>query len=83
MAEKRREAKAKGKRERYTQLNAEFQRIAKRHKKAVLNEEYNEVEENNIFFKKSKDQRILYARMGTINDRKSKDLMKTEEIKKR
>ena len=82
-AEERGEVKSKGERGRCTQQNAEFQRIAKRHKKAFLNEEYNEVEENNIFFKKSKYQRILYARMGTINDRKSKDLMKTQEIKKR
>ena len=47
-AEERGEVKSKGERGRYTQQNAEFQRIAKRHKKAFLNEEYNEVEENNI-----------------------------------
>ena len=76
IAEKRREAKSKGDRERYTQMNAEFQRIARRDKKAFLNEKCEEIEENNRmgktrdFFTKSGDTKgTLHARMGMINDR--------------
>ena len=78
IAEKRREAKNKGERERYAQLNAEFQRIARRDKKA-LNEQCEEIEENNRMekfrdsFKKIGDIKgIFLARMGTIKDRNSK-----------
>ena len=84
IAEERREAKGKGERERYTQLNAEFQRIAMRDKKAFLCEQCEEIEENNrmgnnrdIFKKKKKNGDIkgtFHAKMGTIKDRKSMDL---------
>ena len=83
MAEKRREAKAKGKRERYTQLNAEFQRTARRDKKAFFSDQCKEIEENNRMeetrdlFKKIGDNKgIFHARMGMIKDRNSKDLTK-------
>ena len=88
MAEKRREEKGKGEKERYTQLNAEFQRIARRDKKAFLSEECKETEENNRMgktrdlFKKTGDtKRIFHAKMGTIKDRNSKDLTETKQIK--
>ena len=88
IAEERRKVTGKGKRERYTQLNAEFQRIARRDKKIFLNEQCNEIKENNTMgktsdlFKKLEDiKEIFHARMGMIKDRKGKDL--TEEIKKR
>ena len=78
--EKRREVKGKRKRERYTQLKAEFQRIARRDKKALLNEQCKEVEENNRMgktknhFKKiGAIKGIFHARMGKIKDRNSKD----------
>ena len=77
IAEKRREAKGKGERERYTQLNAEFQRIARRDKKAFLSEQCKEVEENNRMgkardlFKKSGDIKgTFHARIGTIKKKK-------------
>ena len=89
MAEKRREEKGKGEKERYTQLNVEFQRIARRDKKAFLSEECKETEENNRMgktrdlFKKTGDtKRIFHAKMGTIKDRNSKDLTEAEAIKK-
>ena len=79
--------KGKGERESYTQLNAEFQRIARRNKKALLNEQCKEIEENNRmgktgdFFKKTGDIKgTFHARLGTTKDRNSKDLI--EEIKK-
>ena len=85
-AEKRREAKGKGERERYTQLNTEFQRIARRHE-AFLNEQCEEIEENNRMgktrdlFKKIRDIKgTFHARMGMIKDRKGKDLTE-EDIK--
>ena len=88
IAEKRREAKRKGERKRYTQLNAEFQRIARRDKKTFLNEQCKEIGENNRkektrdLFKKTGDIKgTFHARMGTIKDRNSKD--QAEEIKKR
>ena len=72
---KKREAKGKGAKERYTHLNAEFQRIARRDKKAFLSEQYKEKEENNRMgknrdlFKKINDtKRTFYAKMGSIND---------------
>ena len=82
--------KSKGERERYTQLNAKFQRIARRDKKAFFNEQCEEIEENNRrgktrdLFKKIRDtRRTFHAKMGTIKDRKDKDLKEVEEIKKR
>ena len=76
IAEERREVKIKGERERYTQLNAEFQEIARRAKKAFFNEQCKEVEENNRvgktrdLCKKTGDIKgIFHARMGTINNR--------------
>ena len=78
--EKRREVKGKREKERYIQLNAEFQRIARRDKKALLNEQCKEVEENkrvgktrNHFKKIGAIKRIFPARMGKIKDRNSKD----------
>ena len=89
IAEKRREAKGKGKRERYTQLNAEFQRIIRRDKKAFLNKQCKEIEENNIMGK-AKDLKkvgnikgLFHERIGMIKDKNGKDLRKTEEIRKR
>ena len=90
IAEKRREAKGRGERERYTQLNAEFQRIARKDKKASLNEQCKEIEENNRMektrdlFKKIRDTKgIFHAKMGTVKDRNSMDLAEAENIKKR
>ena len=84
----RREAKGKGEKERYTHLNAEFQRIARREKKAFLIEQCKEIEENNRkgttrdLSKKIRDTKgIFQAKMCTIKDRNGKDL--TEEIKRR
>ena len=83
------EVKSKGEREKYTQLRAEFQRTARRDKKAFLNEQCKEMEENNKMgkardrFRKTGDIKVtFYARMGTIKDRNGKDLTKAEEIKK-
>ena len=88
IVEKRREVKGKEERERHTQLNAEFQRIARRDK-AFLNEQCKEAEENNKMgkkkdlFKKTGDIKgTFHARMDTIRDRNGKDLTETEEIKK-
>ena len=82
--------KGKGERERYIQLNAEFQRIARREKKAFLSEQCNEIEENNRMgktrdlFKKIRDTKgTFHAKIGTIKDRNSKCLKEEEEIKKR
>ena len=90
IAEKRREAKGKGEKERYTHLNAEFQRTARRDKKAFLCDQCKEIEENNRMgkttdlFKKIRDTKgILHAKMGTINDRNGMDLTEAEGIKKR
>ena len=90
IAEERREAKHKGARERYTHLNAVFQRITRRDKKAFLNEQCKEIEENNKMgktshlFKKIGDIKgTFHIRMDMINDRNSKDLTEAEEIKKR
>ena len=78
IAEKRREAKGKGEKERPTHLNAEFQRIARKDKKAFLRDQCKEIEENNIMgktrdlFKKTRDIKgIFHAKMGTIKDRNS------------
>ena len=89
IAEKRREAKSKGVKERYTNLNAEFQRIARRDKKAFHSNQCKEIEENNRtgkprdLFKKMRDTKgIFHAKMGTIKDRNGQDLAEAEEIKK-
>ena len=85
-----REVKGKGERERYTHLNAEFQRIARRDKKAFLSDQCKEIEENNRMektrdlFKKIRDTKGTFrAKTGTIKDRNGMDLKEAEEIKKR
>ena len=90
IAVKRREVKSKEKKERYTHLNAEFQRIARRDKKAFLSCQCKEIEENNRMgktrdlFKKTGDTKeTFHAKMGTIKDRNGVDLMEAEDIKKR
>ena len=90
IAEKRKEPKWKWEKERYTHLNAEFQRIARRDKKALLSDQCKEIEENNRtgktrdLFKKIKDTKgTFHAKMGTIKDKNGMDLIKAEEIKKR
>ena len=90
IAEKKREAKGKGEKERYTHLNAKFQRIARRHKKAFLSNQYKEIEENNRMgktrdlFKKIRDTKgICHAKTGSIKDRNGMDLTEAEDIKKR
>ena len=90
IAEKRREAKGKGEKERYMHLNAVFQRIARRDKKAFLSNQCKEIEENNRMgktrdlFKKIRDtKRTFHAKMGTIKDRSGMNLTEAEEIKKR
>ena len=90
IAEKRREAKGKGEKESYTHLNAEFQRIARRDKKAFLSDQYKEIEEKNrmrktrdLFKKIRETKRIFHAKMGTIKDRNGMDLTEAEDIKKR
>ena len=81
IAEKRREVKGKGEKERYTHMNAEFQRIARREKKAFLSDQCKEIEENNRMgktrdlFKKIRDTKgIFHEKMGTIKDRNGMDL---------
>ena len=90
IAEKRREAKGKGEKERYTYLNAEFQRIARRDKKAFLSDQCKEIEENNRMgktrglFKKIRDTKgTFHAKMSSIKDRNGMDLTEAEDIKKR
>ena len=89
IAEKKREAKSKGEKEKYTHLNAEFQRIARRDKKAFLSDQCKEIEENNRtgktkdLFKKIRDTKgTFHAKMGTIKDRNGMDLTEAEDIKK-
>ena len=89
IAEKRREAKGKGGRERYTHLNAKFQRIARRDKKAFLSDQCREIEENNRMgkttdlFKKIRDTKgTFHATMCTIKDRNGMDLTETEDMQK-
>ena len=89
IAVKRREAKGKGKKERYTHLNAEFQRIVRRDKKAFLSDQCKEIEENNRkgkirdLFKKIRDtKRTCHAKMGTIKDRNGMNLTEAEDINK-
>ena len=90
IAEKTREAKGKGEKERYTHLNAEFQRIARRDKKAFLSDQCKEIEENNRMgktrdlFKKIRDTKgTFHVKMGSTMDRKGMDLREAESIKKR
>ena len=90
IAVKRREVKRKREKERYTHLNAEFQRIARRDKKAFLRDQCKEIEENNgmgktrDLFKKIKDIKgIFHAKMGTMKDRNGRDLAEAEDIQKR
>ena len=90
IAEKRRKAKGKGEKERYIHLNAEFQRIARRDKKAFLSNQCKEVEENNRMgktrdlFKKIRDMKgTFHAKMGSIKDRNGLDQTEAEDIKKR
>ena len=87
---KRREAKSKEEKERYTHLNAEFQRIPRRGKKAFLSDECKEIEESNKMgktrnlFKKIRDTKgIFHAKIGSIKDKSGMDLTETEDIKKR
>ena len=89
-AEKIKEAKGKREKERYIHVNAEFQRIARRDKKAFLSDQHKEIEENNRMgktrdlFKKIRDTKgTFHAKMGTIKDRNGMDLTKAEDIKKR
>ena len=90
IAVKRREAKSKAEKERYKHLNAEFQKIARRDKKAFLSDQCKEIEENNRMgktrdlFKKIRDPKgTFHAKMATIKDRSGMDLMEAEVIKKR
>ena len=91
IAVKRKEAKSKGEKERYTHFNAEFQRIARRDKKAFLNDQCKEIEENNRMgktrdlFKKIRDTKGIFHEKikGSIKDRNGMDLTEAEDIKKR
>ena len=87
---KRREAKGKGEKERYTHLSAELQRITRRNRKGFLSDQCKEIEENNRMgktrdlFKKIRDTKgTFHAKMGSIKDRNGKDLTEAEDIKKR
>ena len=89
-AEKRREVKGEGEKERYTLLHAEFQRIARREKKAFRTDQCKEIEENTRMrktrdlFQKIRDTKgIFHAKMGSIKDRNGMDLTEAEDIKKR
>ena len=90
IAVKKREAKGKGEKERYTHLNAEFQRKARRDRKDFLSDQCKEIEENNRmgktrdFFKKIRDIKgTFHVKMGTIKDKNGIDLTESEDIKKR
>ena len=89
IAEKRREAKGKGEKRRYAHLNVEFQRRARRDKKAFLSEQCKEIEgktrmgKTRDLFKKIRDNKTFHAKIGTVKYRNSKDLTKAEYIKKR
>ena len=90
IAEKRREVKGKGEKERYPHLNAEFQRIARRDKKAFICDQCKEIEENDRmgktrdFFKKIRETKgTFHVKMGSIKDRNGMDLTQAEDIKKR
>ena len=86
---KKREAKGKGQKERYTHLNAEFQRIARRDKKAFLSDQCKDIEENNrmgktrdLFKKIRATEETFHAKMSTIKDRNGMDLTEAEDVKK-
>ena len=90
IAVKRREAKSQGEKEKYKHLKAEFQRIARRDKKAFFSNQCKEIEENNTMgktrdlFKKIRDTKgTFHAKMGSIKDRNGMDLTEAEDIKKR
>ena len=90
IAVKRRDVKSKGEKERYAHLNAEFQRIPRRDKKAFLSDQCKEIEENNKMgktrdlFKKIKDTKgMFHAKMDSVKDRNGRDLTEAEDIKKR
>ena len=90
IAEKRREAKGKEEKERYTHLNAEFQRRARRDEKAFLSDQCKEIEENNrmgktrdLFKKISDTKGTFHAKMGPVKDRSSMDVTEAEDIKRR
>ena len=90
IAVKRRKVKSKGEKERSTHLNAEFQTIARRDKKAFLSDQCKEIEENNRMgktrdlFKKIRDIKgTFHAKMGSIKDRNGRDLTEAEDVKKR
>ena len=90
IAVKRRKVKSKGEKERYTHLNAEFQRIARRDKKAFLSDQCKEIEGNNKMgktrnlFKKTRDTKgTFHAKMVSIKDRNSRDLTEADDIEKR
>ena len=90
IAVKRREMKNKGEKERYKHLNAEFQRIARKHKKAFPSDQCKEIQENNRMgkirdlFKKIRDTKVTFhAKMGSIKDRNGMDLTEADNIKKR
>ena len=90
IAVNRREVKSKGEKERYTHLNAEFQRIARRDRKAFLSDQCKEIEENNTMgktrdlFKKIRDTKgTFHAKMSSIKDKNGMDLIEAEDIKKR
>ena len=90
IGKKRREVKSKGEKERYTHLNAEFQRIVRRDKKDFLRDQCKEIEENNgigktrDLFKKIRNTKgTLHAKMGSTKDRNGRDLTEAEDIKKR
>ena len=90
IAEKRRDAKSKGEKERYKHLNTEFQRIGRRDKKAFLSDQCKEIEENNRMgetrdlFKKIRDTKgTFHAKMGSIKDGNGVDLTEVEDINKR
>ena len=89
IAEKRREVKGKGEEKRHTHLNAEFQRIARREKKAFLSDQCEDIQENNrmgktYLFKKIRDTKgTFHTKMDTIKDRNGMDLTEAEDIKKR
>ena len=89
-SEKRREAKGKGEKNRYTHLNAEFKRMARRDKKIFFSDQCKEIEENNRMgktrdlFKKIRDTKgTLHAKMGSIKDRNGMDITEAEDMKKR
>ena len=90
LAEKRREAKGKGEKRRHIHLNTEFQRIARRDKKAFLSDQCKEIEKSNrvgntreLFKKIRATKEIFHAKLGTIKDRNGMDLIEAEDIKKR